>query len=127
MNKLLVLALLGFFALVVSASDVKDLSPDNFDSVVDGSTGAFVEFYAPWCGHCKKLAPEYEIVATAFKRFSSKVVVAKVDCDSHRELCGRFGVSGYPTLKYFPKDNKANPEPFVFFFFFFFFLPDADR
>jgi len=85
-----------------------DLTPDNFDSIVDGSKGALVEFFAPWCGHCKSLAPEYEIVGEAFDRETS-VVVAKVDADAHKELGSRFGVQGFPTLKWFPK-GSTTPE-----------------
>jgi len=94
----------------VALGAVVDLTPDNFDSVVDGSKGAFVEFYAPWCGHCKNLAPEYEVVGEAFDRESS-VVVAKVDADAHKELGSRFGVQGFPTLKWFPK-GSTTPEDY---------------
>jgi len=72
-------------ALATSAgSDVVILDPDNFASHVGGDEPAFVEFYAPWCGHCKSLAPEYEIVATAFK--GQAVKIASVDADKHKEL-----------------------------------------
>jgi len=64
-----------------------------------------VEFYAPWCGHCKKLAPVYEEVGKTYKN-DGNCVVAKVDADSEKELGGRFGISGFPTLKFFPKTNK---------------------
>eukprot|EP00850_Spirogloea_muscicola_P016788 SM000139S00105 [mRNA] locus=s139:114112:117500:- [translate_table: standard] len=80
-------------------SDVVVLTPDNFDEEVLDKD-ALVEFYAPWCGHCKKLVPEYEKLATAFKKTPS-VAIAKVDCDTHKDLCARFDVSGYPTLKWF--------------------------
>jgi len=102
----LVVFLIACFAVAFGA--VVDLTPDNFDSVVDGSKGAFVEFFAPWCGHCKNLAPEYEVVGEAFDRESS-VVIAKVDADAHKELGGRFGVQGFPTLKWFPK-GSTTPE-----------------
>jgi len=102
--------LVAFAAL--AHSQVQVLTADNFDSVVDGSLPAFIEFYAPWCGHCKKLAPEYDVVGDAFTRFKSKVVVAKVDCDSEKELCGKHGIQGYPTLKWFPKGDLANPQPY---------------
>jgi len=104
-------AVLALVALAV-ASDVRDLNPSNFDQWVDGSTGAFVEFYAPWCGHCKRLAPEYEIVGSTFARFKKNVVVAKVDCDSHKDLCARFDVKGYPTLNWFPKGETATPTAY---------------
>ena len=44
-------------AALAVASNVLDLTPDTFDGVVDGSKYALVEFFAPWCGHCKNLAP----------------------------------------------------------------------
>jgi len=106
------LTLFVLFALVfltrVDGSKVKDLNNDNFDTVVDGSIPAFVEFFAPWCGHCKNLAPEYEIVGDSFASHSSKVNIAKVDCDQNGPLCESHGVSGFPTLKWFPtKDSES--------------------
>ncbi|KAF1792039.1 Thioredoxin, conserved site [Phytophthora cactorum] len=78
---------------VVTAGDVKVLTPDNFDEVVDGSKHVLIKFYAPWCGHCKSMAPTYETVATAFKK-ADNVVVAEVDADNHKELGSKFGVTG---------------------------------
>lgn len=95
---------------VVSASDVVTLTPENFGSVVDGSKHTLVEFYAPWCGHCKKLAPIYETLATKFKKEDS-VVIAKVDADAHRDLGTEYGVTGFPTLKFFPK-GSTDPEDY---------------
>ena len=57
-----------------------------------------VKFYAPWCGHCKSLAPVWEELATELK---GQVNVAKVDCTKHNGVAEQFGVSGYPTLIYF--------------------------
>jgi len=67
-----------------------------------------VEFFAPWCGHCKKLAPDYEKVAAAFAN-EPNVVVAKVDADAHKDLGSRYGVTGFPTLKFFGRDSKTEP------------------
>jgi len=104
-----VFLLLVLCAYLINASDVLELTPDNFDKNVGGGEPAFVEFFAPWCGHCKSLAPEYEKVATAFARLPVKV--ASVDADKYKDLGGRFGVSGFPTLKYFPA-GSTEPEAY---------------
>ncbi|KAE9589484.1 hypothetical protein Lal_00000078 [Lupinus albus] len=95
------------FALIfvsASANDVVVLSEDNFEKEVGQDKGALVEFYAPWCGHCKKLAPEYENLGSSFKKAKS-VLIGKVDCDEHKSLCTKYGVSGYPTIQWFPKGS----------------------
>ncbi|EXJ84477.1 protein disulfide-isomerase A6 [Capronia epimyces CBS 606.96] len=96
--------------LVAAASDVVNLIPSNFDKVVfESNKPALVEFFAPWCGHCKNLAPTYEELASAFAASGNKVTVANVDADKHKELGKRFGVQGFPTLKWF--DGKPGSEP----------------
>ncbi|KAL2254173.1 protein disulfide-isomerase like 2-1-like [Sesamum indicum] len=101
---------LVFGALVVLlfasafADDVVVLTEDNFEKEVGQDRGALVEFYAPWCGHCKKLAPEYEKLGASFKKAKS-VLIGKVDCDEHKSLCSKYGVSGYPTIQWFPKGS----------------------
>merc|ERR1740117_579253 len=91
--------LLTLLALA-AASDVSVYTKSNFDDAIKGESLVMVKFFAPWCGHCKRLAPEYEKAATALK---SKAVLAKVDCVDtvNSGLCARFGVQGYPTLKVF--------------------------
>lgn len=72
---------------------------------------ALVEFFAPWCGHCKNLAPVYEELGQAFAFAKDKVSIAKVDADREKELGKRFGIQGFPTLKWF--DGKSNkPEDY---------------
>ncbi|XP_021772768.1 protein disulfide-isomerase like 2-1-like [Chenopodium quinoa] len=86
------------------ADDVVVLTEENFDKEVGQDRGALVEFYAPWCGHCKKLAPEFEKLGASFKKAKS-VLIGKVDCDEHKSLCSKYDVSGYPTIKWFPKGS----------------------
>ena len=80
------------------------MTPENFDSIVDGSRHVLIKFFAPWCGHCKTLAPVYEDVAEALKG-KKEIVIAEVDADKHRELGTRFGITGFPTMKWFPKGS----------------------
>ena len=90
-----------------AASAVLDLIPSNFDKVVlHSGKPAIVEFFAPWCGHCKNLAPVWEDLAESFAFANDKVTIAKVDADEHKELGRRFGVQGFPTLKWF--DGKSD-------------------
>ncbi|KAL0944021.1 Protein disulfide-isomerase erp38 [Colletotrichum truncatum] len=98
---------LGALAATVAAkSAVLDLIPSNFDDVVlKSGKPTLVEFFAPWCGHCKNLAPTYEDLAHAFES-SKDVQIAKVDADAERDLGKRFGVQGFPTLKWF--DGKSD-------------------
>ncbi|CAG8540690.1 3209_t:CDS:10 [Ambispora leptoticha] len=92
-------------------SKVLDLTPETFDNEVGQDKYAFVEFFAPWCGHCKNLAPIWEQLGEAFASAKDRVVIAKVDADNHRDLGSKFGVSGYPTLKWFDKGSDK-PEDY---------------
>lgn len=101
--------LISFLAVLGAnaASSVLDLIPDNFDKIVlNSGKPALVEFFAPWCGHCKKLAPVWEELAENFASAEDKVSIGKVDADEHKELGRRFGVQGFPTLKWF--DGKSD-------------------
>jgi len=82
-------------APVPEHSDVVVLTESNFEQLTSEGIW-FVEFYAPWCGHCKKLAPTWEQLATQLK---GKVHVGKVDCTVESNLARQFGIRGFPTLK----------------------------
>ncbi|GJP34183.1 hypothetical protein CLOM_g18638 [Closterium sp. NIES-68] len=96
------LSLLGVAAAEVAARDVLVLDESNFKSTIDDHSKAyFVKFFAPWCGHCKRLAPTWAELAAA--KVAPEVVVAHVDCTASRSVCEEQEIRGYPTLKVFVK------------------------
>jgi protein disulfide-isomerase-like protein len=93
---------LALMVCVAQASDVVVLTDETFDETIKNHEFVLVEFFAPWCGHCKKLAPEYEKAATALKDIA---VLASVDCTVQENLASRFGIQGFPTLKFFKRGS----------------------
>ncbi|XP_072930576.1 protein disulfide-isomerase A5 [Epargyreus clarus] len=84
-------------------TEVLHLTGENFDTVISKAENALVVFYAPWCGHCKRIKPELESAAIRIKEEKTNGILAAVDATKHPDLASRFGVKGYPTLKYFSK------------------------
>ena len=92
------------------AKPVKVLTGNNFaDVALNPSKSVFVKFYAPWCGHCKELAPTWDTLAENFAS-NTDIVIAKMD-STLNELAD-VKVTSYPTLIYFPKGDKATTVPF---------------
>lgn len=86
-----------------------ELNSHNFDENVLKSKDLWiVEFFAPWCGHCKKLAPEWKKAA---KNLQGKVKLGHVDCDADKSLMSRYNVQGFPTILVFGAD-KESPVPY---------------
>ncbi|XP_059562317.1 protein disulfide-isomerase TMX3 isoform X3 [Myotis daubentonii] len=67
-----------------------------------------VDFYAPWCGHCKKLEPIWNEVGLEMKSIGSPVKVGKMDATSYSSIASEFGVRGYPTIKLLKGDLAYN-------------------
>ncbi|KAJ7498878.1 thioredoxin-like protein [Mycena latifolia] len=99
-------SILAFVSLVLAdeASDVIELTATTFSSI-NAEPLMLVEFFAPWCGHCKALAPHYEEAATALK--DKNIKLAKVDCVDQADLCQTNGIQGYPTLKVYRNGTPA--------------------
>jgi len=95
-------------AFYENSEDVVELTEKNFAANVIGSDHVWVvEFFAPWCGHCKHFAPEY---SRAAKNLHGIVHVGAVNCDNEKQLCGAFGIQGFPTVKIFPWSTVPSPN-----------------
>ncbi|KAK4167182.1 protein disulfide-isomerase MPD1 [Cladorrhinum sp. PSN259] len=97
-------------SLYTKKSPVLQVDAKNYDKLIANSKyTSIVEFYAPWCGHCKNLKPAYEKAA---KNLDGLAKVAAVNCDedANKQFCGQMGVQGFPTLKIVrPKKDGGKP------------------
>ncbi|KAK1371818.1 Thioredoxin domain-containing protein [Heracleum sosnowskyi] len=80
---------------------VLELDESNFDKAISTFDYIFVDFYAPWCGHCKHLAPQLDKAASALFESKDSIVIAKVNADKYTRLASKYEIDGFPTLKIF--------------------------
>ena len=100
-NTLFVTLLATILSLAPTSAAVIDLTDASFEHQTQSSTGQttgkwFVKFYAPWCGHCKSLAPTWEDLSDRLEESDvGDVIIAKVDCTKEKEVCNRFKIKGF--------------------------------
>ncbi|KAL8470058.1 hypothetical protein ACS0TY_032795 [Phlomoides rotata] len=81
------------------SGDVLELNDSNFNAAISNFEFIFVDFYAPWCGHCNRLAPELEKAAHILAGLKQPIVVAKVDADKYKKLASKHGIKYVDILK----------------------------
>uniref|UniRef100_A0A1J3F523 Protein disulfide-isomerase n=1 Tax=Noccaea caerulescens TaxID=107243 RepID=A0A1J3F523_NOCCA len=101
--------LLSLFASSQAKEFVLTLDHTNFTETINKHDFIVVEFYAPWCGHCKSLAPEYEKAASELSSHSPPLVLAKIDAsdESNKGIANEYQIQGFPTIKILRNGGKS--------------------
>eukprot|EP00282_Hemiselmis_andersenii_P043389 CAMPEP_0172074654 /NCGR_PEP_ID=MMETSP1043-20130122/15531_1 /TAXON_ID=464988 /ORGANISM="Hemiselmis andersenii, Strain CCMP441" /LENGTH=139 /DNA_ID=CAMNT_0012735337 /DNA_START=30 /DNA_END=446 /DNA_ORIENTATION=+ len=111
MRSLILLAAITLASLAVVGSaqkppsDVVELDDDNFDRLTQEGVW-FINFYAPWCGHCKRIMPVWEKAGTEMQ--NSGIKFARIDADAETETTERFKIQAYPTFKIVDKKKVVD-------------------
>lgn len=91
---------------------VKVVVGKTFDDIVmDAKKDVLIEFYAPWCGHCKKMEPDYMALGKKYKG-EKNLVIAKMDATANDVPNDNYKTEGFPTIYFAPSDSKQSPVKF---------------
>ncbi|KAJ0241449.1 Protein disulfide isomerase-like 1-2 [Hirschfeldia incana] len=108
-----ILVLSSLLASSIRSEETKEfvltLDHTNFTDTINKHDFIVVEFYAPWCGHCKSLAPEYEKAAAELSSLSTPIFLAKIDAseESNKGIANEYKIQGFPTIKILRKGGKS--------------------
>eukprot|EP01064_Diplonema_japonicum_P024050 TRINITY_DN34524_c0_g1_i1.p1 TRINITY_DN34524_c0_g1~~TRINITY_DN34524_c0_g1_i1.p1 ORF type:complete len:236 (+),score=77.62 TRINITY_DN34524_c0_g1_i1:51-758(+) len=105
---LLVLLVCSCEGMFGKGSAVQELTPKTIGKFMSGHKPAMLLLYAPWCGHCKSIHPEFEKLAKSVKGI---VKIGAVDADKYKEIGGQYQVKGFPTIKTFAMTDKKSKTP----------------
>ncbi len=96
---ILAIAFAALVSLCWAEGDVVILTDDTFEQTLKDKPIVMVKFFAPWCGHCKSFAPEYEKAAKKAKEDGKPYVIAELDATIHKKAAEKEGIQGFPTVK----------------------------
>ena len=82
-------------------TNILELNSENFEATVQSFPFLFVQFYAPWCAHCRKFVPKYEKIAKTLKEKYPYIGIAQIDADLYFDIGLKFNIEKYPELKLF--------------------------
>lgn len=94
----------------IGMSESEEITTENFEAKLKANHWSFVDFYAPWCIHCTRLAPTWEAFAKTVHDKDIHVKVFKVDCTKNEFLCRQQQISGYPTLRVYQGTTPRYPD-----------------
>ncbi|ORX86673.1 disulfide isomerase [Anaeromyces robustus] len=95
------------FVVAFANAKVEVLNKKNFDKIVGKDKHVLVKFYAPWCGHCQRLAPVYEELSTYYEKESDKIIIAELNADDEKSIAKKYDIKGFPTIKLFTANTKT--------------------
>ncbi|CAG9326058.1 unnamed protein product [Blepharisma stoltei] len=104
------LFLLSFFCIAVAEEEnrILSLTDATIDKAIKDYPIILIKFYAPWCGHCRHLAPIYKKAGEILYGMDPSLVMAEIDATVERESADAWKIKGYPTMILFKNGEKVD-------------------
>lgn len=88
--------------------NVKQLTDSTIEAAIQDNELILIKFYAPWCGHCRKLAPQYSKAADILTEIDPTIVMAELDATTEKKSAKEWKITGFPTMILFQKGEKVD-------------------